>query len=244
MKEIACKSRNNTKIQTPQHRRWQRQTFLTLSRRNYLRHKTKQAARSDGYLMPLSTILYNFPFRTLPRPCRHLRKTAAITLTTPCEPHCSNAIDTATLPTTTTRSVILAENGSVMSVNTTWMGFGGARSTNMLKTDRTIMENINQPICYMSEISSLMSVACRNAPFVHIDLRYGGPMLKTAATRIYWKHEMTKSTVFSKLVDSRLLPSEAGSFAGGSVYLYTKLVLFTFWGVGRSFYHGCFCTHK
>jgi hypothetical protein len=26
---------------------------------------------------------------------------------------------------------------------------------------------------------------------------YGGPMLNTAATRIYWKHETKKSVVFS-----------------------------------------------
>lgn len=169
--------------------------------------------------MPLSTILYNFPFRILLRPCHHFCKTVAITLPTLREPHCSNAIDTATLLATTIKSVILADNGSIMSVNISWIGFGGAKSTNMLKADKTTMENINQAIWYVLEISSLMSVARRNAPFVHMDLRYGGPMLKTAATSIYWKHEMTKSIVFSKLVDSRLLPSEAGSFSGGGVYL-------------------------
>lgn len=34
-------------------------------------------------------------------------------------------------------------------------------------------------------------------PFVHIGFLYGGPMLNTAATRIYWKHETKNNVEFS-----------------------------------------------
>jgi hypothetical protein len=33
--------------------------------------------------------------------------------------------------------------------------------------------------------------------FVYIGFRYGGPTLKTPATRMYWKHDKRNSEVFS-----------------------------------------------
>jgi len=46
-------------------------------------------------------------------------------------------------------------------------------------------------------------------------------MLNTAATRIYWKHEIKNRTEFSKFSDSNLLsPPSEGRVVGGGVYLY------------------------
>lgn len=56
-------------------------------------------------------------------------------------------------------------------------------------------------------------------PFVHIDIRYGGPMLNTAATRMYWKHDIKNSTEFSSFLDSSLLLPPDGRVMGGGVYL-------------------------
>lgn len=43
-------------------------------------------------------------------------------------------------------------------------------------------------------------------------------MLKTAATRIYWKQETKKSTVFSKFMAASLFPS-VGNLCSGATYL-------------------------
>lgn len=44
-------------------------------------------------------------------------------------------------------------------------------------------------------------------------------MLKTAATRMYWKQDTRNNTEFSKFLDSNLFPSSAGSGFGGGEYL-------------------------
>lgn len=55
-----------------------------------------------------------------------------------------------------------------------------------------------------------------SAPFVHIGLRYGGPMLNTAATRTYWNELTRNNAVFSKFVVSSFPLSLSGS---GGEYL-------------------------
>ena len=50
-------------------------------------------------------------------------------------------------------------------------------------------------------------------------------MLKTPATRIYWKLESKKRTVFSKFLASSVL-SPMGSLFGGGLYLQIRAVLF------------------
>lgn len=44
-------------------------------------------------------------------------------------------------------------------------------------------------------------------------------MLKTAATKMYWKQDTRNRTEFSKFLDSNLFPSSAGSGFGGGEYL-------------------------
>ena len=46
-------------------------------------------------------------------------------------------------------------------------------------------------------------------------------MLKTAATKIYWKHDTRNNAEFSKLVASSLSSLEFGSLATGGAYLCT-----------------------
>ena len=50
----------------------------------------------------------------------------------------------------------------------------------------------------------------------------GGPMLNTAATRIYWKHDVKNSAEFSKLLASSLLSPRSGVSVGGGKYLATS----------------------
>ena len=49
-------------------------------------------------------------------------------------------------------------------------------------------------------------------------------MLKTPATRIYWKDEIKKRTVFSKFLALSSLPSVGSLFPGGS-YLQIRVAL-------------------
>jgi len=88
-----------------------------------------------------------------------------------------------------------APKGSGISVNSVDTIFAGARSTQLLKADRRHMELISQAI----DTKSAVYCDCNKfiAPFVHMGLRYGGPMLNTAATRMYWKHEIKNKTEFS-----------------------------------------------
>lgn len=57
--------------------------------------------------------------------------------------------------------------------------------------------------------------------------RYGGPMLNTAATRIYWKHETKNSAEFSKFWAASLSPPSSGPFSTGGVYLNKTSGIYT-----------------
>lgn len=70
----------------------------------------------------------------------------------------------------------------------------------------------------MSASSEILVIV--HIPFVHMGFRYGGPILNTAATSIYWKQDTRNSTEFSKFLASNLSPSWSVSVGGGS-YLRT-----------------------
>jgi len=92
--------------------------------------------------------------------------------------HLSRPMEARTLIITASSSVSLAVRGMNMRSKIKAIGVGGESRTNVLKRVRVMIENISNPL-------------------VQICWRYGGPMLNTAATRIYWKDETKKSTVFS-----------------------------------------------
>jgi hypothetical protein len=100
------------------------------------------------------------------------------------DPHRSNAIESRLFTTTTDKRVVLAENGRFRSSKIRNKGFGGKRSIMKLIASNRNMANISHPMP-RSQSSRLKAVEWQDAPFVHIDFRKGGPILKTAATRIY-----------------------------------------------------------
>jgi hypothetical protein len=169
-----------------------------------------------AHLIPPSTILYAFRARLRPR--RH-RNTAPIISAILPTPHSSNAIDTTTFATTAIRSNIFAPNGSGSKFIKPLMACGGHNIITTLIRDNSPKETISQPI-YPCSSDLSTRVRTLNVPFVHIDLRYGGPILKAPATRMYWKQETRNKTVFSYVGLSNSCPSTIG---GGGVYLKSMI---------------------
>lgn len=95
------------------------------------------------------------------------------------------------------------------------MGRGGASKTSTLNSVRTMIDSMRRPATVRQPRTPAPGTAIDQSPFVHMGRRYGGPILNTAATRMYWKHDMRNSVEFSKFVASSLLSSALGSFGGG-----------------------------
>lgn len=175
--------------------------------------------------MPPSTSLYAAFLPVLHRLCCNHPITQLITEMTLCVPHSSNAIDSATLMTVASSNVYRAISGSSTNSSISFTDSKGASRTTILNAVRVNIENINHPIIHHYNClheNGTPTEFC--LPFVRMDFLYGGPMLKTAATRIYWKDEIKKRTVFSKFLALSSLSSE-GSLVGGGLYLQIRVAL-------------------
>lgn len=145
--------------------------------------------------MAPSTALYSFPSRT--RLGRFdLQRRWKKVITCDSTSHFSTNDDTTTLRATTNNNVALALAGISMRSRTSATPCGGNSRTKVLNAASAMIENIRKPKPSCVRRKGIQR-RTTGIPFVQISLRYGGPMLNTAATRMYWKDETRNKTVFS-----------------------------------------------
>ena len=99
---------------------------------------------------------------------------------------------------TTNARVTRATNGIAMSSNKIARAFGGNSNIHTFSEPITDIASMKRPASAVAlALSENRSEERNYAPFDHIDFRYGGPMLNTPATRMYWKQDTRNSDVFS-----------------------------------------------
>lgn len=155
----------------------------------FILHNRDRNICGPVYRMSFSTVLYALPsrYRRLLRNGEHACTKPIIPATNEV-PQCSKTVDSTTFTTIATTSVSRAESGIDINSSSTMNGRAGARISHAFIIEITTIAAMNRPSAQRCNLNQLLRLKLKfviHIPFVHIGFRYGGPILNTAATRMY-----------------------------------------------------------